>query len=145
MDTQKILFRYFQIILLCSTTVFFDFFLSNIEYDFDTGGSANAASYVYKAFLYDVSANTLSANVVSATSNTVMLPQTFSSTNDAYVGVFYPSCQTTDLSGSAVVQPPSHMMIRTIIRNDEVAYPWLAPAGTRRGVIDNVEIGRAHV
>ena len=57
--------------------------------------------------------------------------------NDAYVGVFYPSCQTTDLSGSAVVQPPSHMMIRTIIRNDEVAYPWLAPAGTRRGVIDN--------
>jgi phage tail sheath protein FI len=44
---------------------------------------------------------------------------------------------STDLSGSPVVQPPSHMMIRTIIRNDEVAFPWLAPAGTRRGVIDN--------
>jgi phage tail sheath protein FI len=29
------------------------------------------------------------------------------------------------------------MMIRTIIRSDEVAFPWLAPAGTRRGVIDN--------
>jgi hypothetical protein len=57
--------------------------------------------------------------------------------NDIYLGVFYPSCQTTDLSGSPVVQPPSHMMIRTIIRNDEVAFPWLAPAGTRRGVIDN--------
>jgi hypothetical protein len=57
--------------------------------------------------------------------------------NDMYLGVFYPSCQTTDLSGSPVVQPPSHMMIRTIIRNDEVAFPWLAPAGTRRGVIDN--------
>jgi hypothetical protein len=57
--------------------------------------------------------------------------------NDVYLGVFYPSCQTTDLSGSPVVQPPSHMMIRTIIRNDEVAFPWLAPAGTRRGVIDN--------
>ena len=56
-----------------------------------------------------------------------------------YVGVFYPSCQTTDLSGSAVVTAPSHMMIRTIIRNDEVAYPWLAPAGTRRGVVDNAE------
>ena len=56
---------------------------------------------------------------------------------DVYLGLFYPSCQTTDLSGSAVVQPPSHMMIRTIIRNDEVAFPWLAPAGTRRGVIDN--------
>jgi hypothetical protein len=59
------------------------------------------------------------------------------STSDVYLGVFYPSCQTTDLSGSAVVQPPSHMMIRTIIRNDEVAYPWLAPAGTRRGTVDN--------
>ena len=56
-----------------------------------------------------------------------------------YVGVFYPSCQTTDLSGSAVVTAPSHMMVRTIIRNDEVAYPWLAPAGTRRGVVDNAE------
>jgi phage tail sheath protein FI len=59
------------------------------------------------------------------------------SSNDEYLGVFYPSCQTTDLSGSAVVQPPSHMMIRTIIRSDAAAYPWLAPAGTRRGVIDN--------
>ena len=61
---------------------------------------------------------------------------------DTYAGTFYPSCQTTDLSGSPVVQPPSHMMIRTIIRNDEVAFPWLAPAGTRRGVVDNaVQIG----
>jgi hypothetical protein len=59
--------------------------------------------------------------------------------SDPYAGVFYPSCQTTDLSGSAVVQPPSHMMVRTIIRNDEVAFPWLAPAGTRRGVIDNAD------
>ena len=59
------------------------------------------------------------------------------SANDTYLGVFYPSCQTTDLSGSPVVQPPSHMMIRTIVRSDEVAFPWLAPAGTRRGVIDN--------
>jgi hypothetical protein len=58
-------------------------------------------------------------------------------TGSAYCGAFYPSCQTTDLSGSIVVQPPSHMMVRTIIRSDEVAYPWLAPAGTRRGVVDN--------
>lgn len=54
-----------------------------------------------------------------------------------YMATFYPSCQTTDLSGNAVVQPPSHMMVRTIIRSDEVSYPWLAPAGTRRGVVDN--------
>ena len=54
-----------------------------------------------------------------------------------YAGVFYPSCQTVDLSGNPVVQPPSHMMLRTIVRSDEIAYPWLAPAGTRRGLIDN--------
>lgn len=59
--------------------------------------------------------------------------------SDPYLGVFYPSCQTTDLSGAQVVQPPSHMMLRTIVRSDEVAYPWLAPAGVRRGVIDNAE------
>ena len=60
-------------------------------------------------------------------------------TSDTYLGVFYPSCQTTDLTGSQVVQPPSHMMLRTIVRNDEVAFPWLAPAGVRRGVVDNAE------
>ena len=54
-----------------------------------------------------------------------------------YMATFYPSCQTTDLSGNTVVQPPSHMMVRTIIRSDSVSYPWLAPAGTRRGVVDN--------
>ena len=59
--------------------------------------------------------------------------------SDTYLGVFYPSCQTTDLSGSPVVQPPSHMMLRTIVRSDEVAFPWLAPAGVRRGVVDNAE------
>jgi hypothetical protein len=58
-------------------------------------------------------------------------------TSTPYAGVFYPSCQTTDLGGSAVVTAPSHMMVRTIIRSDSVSYPWLAPAGTRRGVIDN--------
>jgi hypothetical protein len=57
--------------------------------------------------------------------------------SDPYAGVFYPSCQTTNLDGSVVVQPPSHMMLRTIIRSDEVAYPWFAPAGTRRGLVDN--------
>jgi phage tail sheath protein FI len=31
------------------------------------------------------------------------------------------------------------MMVRTILRSDAVSYPWLAPAGTRRGVVDNAE------
>ena len=54
-----------------------------------------------------------------------------------YAGAFYPSCITTDLGGNRVVQPPSHMMVRTILRSDRASFPWLAPAGTKRGVIDN--------
>jgi hypothetical protein len=59
------------------------------------------------------------------------------SSTSNYAAAFYPSCQTTDLGGNTVVQPPSHMMVRTILRSDAVSYPWLAPAGTRRGVVDN--------
>jgi len=61
---------------------------------------------------------------------------------NAYSAAFYPSCTTTDLTGNVVVTAPSHMMLRTIIRSDSVAYPWFAPAGLRRGVVDNaLQIG----
>ena len=59
-------------------------------------------------------------------------------TNDPYASVFYPSARANDLTGTAVVVPASHAILRTIIRNDEQGYPWLAPAGNRRGLIDNV-------
>lgn len=63
-------------------------------------------------------------------------------TRSTYMGLFYPSGLTNDLAGNEVVVPASHMMLRTILRNDSIAYPWFAPAGTRRGVIDNaVSIG----
>jgi hypothetical protein len=58
-------------------------------------------------------------------------------TRNTYLGLFYPSGLTSDLSGNIVAVPPSHMMLRTFLRNDTVAYPWLAAAGTRRGNIDN--------
>lgn len=51
--------------------------------------------------------------------------------------VYYPSVLTTDLSGNDVVQPASHAVLRTIAYNDQVAYPWFAPAGLTRGVITN--------
>ena len=57
----------------------------------------------------------------------------------AYAAAFYPSCRTTDLSGNLVATAPSHMMLRTIIRSDSVSYPWFAPAGLRRGVVDNAQ------
>jgi hypothetical protein len=58
-------------------------------------------------------------------------------TRNTYLGLYYPSGITTDLQGSEVVVPSSHMMLRTMIYNDTVAYPWFAPAGQRRGIVDN--------
>ena len=58
-------------------------------------------------------------------------------TRNTYLGLFYPSGIANDLSGNEVVVPASHMMMRTFLRNDTNAYPWLAAAGTRRGTIDN--------
>ena len=58
-------------------------------------------------------------------------------TRDEYMGIFYPSGLAPDLSGNLVAVPASHMMLRTFLRNDAVAYPWFAAAGTRRGTIDN--------
>jgi hypothetical protein len=74
-------------------------------------------------------ANDNATAVVTGTSGLV--------TRDNYMGLFYPSGLATDLSGNQVVVPPSYMMLRTIIRSDSIAYPWFAPAGTRRGNIDN--------
>jgi hypothetical protein len=58
-------------------------------------------------------------------------------TRDSYLGVFYPSGITSDLSGASAVVPSSHMVLRTFLTNDTIAYPWLAAAGVRRGNITN--------
>jgi hypothetical protein len=58
-------------------------------------------------------------------------------TRDEYLGLFYPAGITTDTTRTEVVVPASHMMLSTFLRNDTIAYPWLAPAGTRRGTISN--------
>ena len=54
-----------------------------------------------------------------------------------HLGVFYPSGQTTDNAGSTIIVPPSHMILRTLANNDNIGFPWFAPAGTRRGIVDN--------
>lgn len=56
---------------------------------------------------------------------------------DPYLGVYYPSGLSTNTDGSDVVVPSSHMMLRTLAYNDQVAYPWFAPAGLTRGRLSN--------
>ena len=58
-------------------------------------------------------------------------------TSDSFTAVYYPWGTSTDLEGNNVFVPPSHMVLRTLAVNDDVAFPWFAPAGIRRGVVDN--------
>jgi len=54
-----------------------------------------------------------------------------------YAAVFYPSALTTNLDGTNVVVPPTHVALRTLAFNDQVAFPWFAPAGFQRGLVQN--------
>ena len=56
---------------------------------------------------------------------------------DEYLGIYYPAGYTSDNAGNNIVVPASHMALRTIALNDQVGYPWFAPAGTRRGGVTN--------
>ena len=56
---------------------------------------------------------------------------------DEYMAMFYPWGFSSDNFGNNIAVPPSHMILRTIALNDQVAYPWFAPAGVRRGGITN--------
>ena len=55
-----------------------------------------------------------------------------------YFGCWYPSGLGTNTDGTSVVVPPSHMALRTIAYSDQISYPWFAPAGLQRGVVNNV-------
>jgi len=52
-----------------------------------------------------------------------------------YAAVYYPAGLTQDLSGNDIVVPASHMALNTIIKSDAASYPWIAPAGTTRGLV----------
>lgn len=58
-------------------------------------------------------------------------------TASPYLALYYPSGMAIDLDGNQICVPPSHMALRTFLYNDQVAYQWFAPAGNRRGLVDN--------
>ena len=73
------------------------------------------------------------SNAVKASDNGDEAAVTF----DTHLAMFYPSGYTNDNKGNKIVVPPSHMMLRTFINSDAKSYLWFAPAGTRRGTVDN--------
>jgi hypothetical protein len=58
-------------------------------------------------------------------------------TSNPYVGVYYPWGLSSNIDGQDVMVPPSTMALRTMAYNDQVAYPWFAPAGFQRGLVTN--------
>lgn len=83
---------------------------------------------------------------ITLASNTTDITNWNSNTNgnglataSPYLGVYYPAGLTTDLSGQTVAVPASYMALRTFLYSDNVSYPWFAPAGTSRGLVNNVQ------
>jgi hypothetical protein len=54
-----------------------------------------------------------------------------------YAAVYYPHGLTTGLDGTNIFVPASHMALRTLAFNDQVSFPWFAPAGFQRGLVTN--------
>lgn len=55
-----------------------------------------------------------------------------------YLALYYPAGRTSDLAGNEVVVPASHAALRTYLYSDQVSYPWFAPAGYQRGLVNNL-------
>jgi len=105
-----------------------------VEFNVDIGQTAHiVADTPFRLPATGTALSEYGNNTVLAADNN----DTAAVTYDVNLSMFYPSGYTNDNLGNAIVVPPSHMMIRTILNNDNKAYLWFAPAGTRRGTIDN--------
>jgi hypothetical protein len=58
-------------------------------------------------------------------------------TKNSHVALYYPWGYSTNIDGSNVVVPPSTIALYTYAYNDQIAYPWFAPAGFTRGLVSN--------
>lgn len=58
-------------------------------------------------------------------------------TKNTYSAVYYPAGRSTTPAGNTVTVPASHMVLYTYAYNDNISYPWFAPAGLTRGVVQN--------
>lgn len=58
-------------------------------------------------------------------------------TSGPYLGIYYPWGLGTNVDGTEIMVPPSAVALNTIAYNDQVAYPWYAPAGYNRGLVTN--------
>lgn len=57
--------------------------------------------------------------------------------SNIYAAVYYPWGLGSNIDGMEVMIPPSTIALRTMAYNDQVSYPWFAPAGFQRGLVTN--------
>jgi hypothetical protein len=76
-------------------------------------------------------------NWATNTNNAVENGEDGLTTNYTYSAVYYPHGLTSSLDGTNIVVPASHIALRTLAFNDQVAFPWFAPAGFQRGIVTN--------
>ena len=106
-------------------------YIRGLVYDHNTSDTS-ANTYVYKAYVHDIQLAAPTANAVSATTNTITLPSTYSAQNTAYVGVNISINTGTDVGD-----------IRTI-----TSYNGVTKVGTVNQnwtTVPDTKIGRAHV
>ena len=84
----------------------------------------------------DLEPNTINITEWVTNANGVGLPSDASAS--PYLALYYPAGRTNDLAGNQVVVPASHAVLRTFLYNDQVSYPWFAPAGVQRGLVSNL-------
>jgi hypothetical protein len=70
-------------------------FMRGLVYDHNTSDT-DANTFVYKAYVCDLTNNAQTANAASATSNTIQFPYSFSASNTAYIGVNISITKGTD-------------------------------------------------
>lgn len=71
-------------------------------------------------------------------SETVAWAQTVSRVTSEHACYYYPWQLASNVDGVNVLVSPAGTALRTIAYNDEVAFLWFAPAGTRRGLVQGI-------
>jgi hypothetical protein len=78
-------------------------------------------------------------DVVGFNSNIIPVITAASPWDTSYAATYWPWLKTIDpSSGNQVWCTPSTMIPRVYAQNDNIAYPWFAPAGINRGVLSTV-------
>ena len=78
-------------------------------------------------------------DVVEYGKNTTEVVNATTAFDTSFVATYWPWAQTIDpATGQNVWVPASTLIPGVYMANDRAAYPWIAPAGTNRGIMTNV-------